>query len=90
MLVGGPKVNTLVNELQVAGKLPKTITNVGEGGDVSTAGQGVVELVANAFDSKYALVIAGSDRAGTAKAANVISNYDSYKTQLDGQMYYIV
>jgi len=74
VLVGGPAVNTLVNALQTEGKLTKTIGNVGSTADIAAAGAGVVELVADAFATgKYAVVVAGSDRAGTAKAAAVLT-----------------
>lgn len=74
VLVGGPAVNTLVNALQTEGKLTKTIGNVGSTADIAAAGAGVVELVADAFATgKYAIVVAGSDRAGTAKAAAVLT-----------------
>ncbi len=88
VLVGGPKVNTLVNELQTKAKLSKTI---GTGGDISAKGAGVIELVSDAWGtSKYAVVVAGADRAGTAAAANVLSNFDSNKAVLAGQTVYVV
>lgn len=88
VVVGGPKVNTLVNELQTKAKLSKTI---GPGGDVSAAGSGVIELVADAWGTgKYAVVVAGADRTGTAKAANVLANFDSNKAALDGKTVYMV
>ena len=84
VLVGGPAVNTLVTELQTTGKLTTDVAGLGAGG-------GVVELVADAFaDGNYAVVVAGSDRAGTAKAANVLANFDSYAAELDGQTVYEV
>jgi len=84
VLVGGPAVNTLVTELQTTGKLTTDIAGLGAGG-------GVVELVADAFaDGNYAVVVAGSDRAGTAKAANVLANFDSYASELDGMTVYEV
>ncbi|HIK01913.1 TPA: S-layer protein, partial [archaeon] len=84
VLVGGPAVNTLVTELQTTGKLTTDVAGLGAGG-------GVVELVADAFaDGNYAVVVAGSDRAGTAKAANVLANFDSYAAELDGMTVYEV
>jgi len=78
VLVGGPAVNTLVNDLQTTGKLTKTIGAVGSDADVAAAGAGVIELVADAFATgKYAVVVAGSDRAGTAKAAAVLAKDSS-------------
>ncbi len=77
-LVGGPAVNTLVNALQTAGKLTKTIGAAGSTADVASAGAGVIELVADAFATgKYAIVVAGSDRTGTMKAAAVLAKDSS-------------
>ncbi len=74
VLVGGPAVNTLVNGLQTEGKLTKTIGAAGSTADIASAGAGVIELVADAFATgKYAIVVAGSDRAGTAKAAAILT-----------------
>ena len=88
VLVGGPRVNTLVNELQTKAQLSKTI---GPGGDVSAPGSGVIELVGDAWGTgKYAVVVAGADRVGTAKAANVLANFDSNMAALDGQTVYVV
>ncbi|MFH1450782.1 MAG: S-layer protein, partial [archaeon] len=91
VLVGGPAVNTLVNALQTEGKLTKTIGSVGSTADIAAAGAGVVELVADAFATgKYAVVVAGSDRAGTAKAAGVLAAFDSNMAKLDGKTVYEV
>lgn len=88
VLVGGPKVNTLVNELQTTNKLAKTI---GAGGDISAKGAGVIELISDAWGTgKYAVVVAGADRAGTAKAAKVLAKFDSNKALLADQTAYIV
>ncbi len=88
VLVGGPKVNRLVNELQTAGKLTKTI---GAGGAVSAKGAGVLELVSDAWGTgKYAVVVAGADRAGTAKAAMVLAQFDANAALLDGKTVYEV
>ncbi len=88
VLTGGPKVNTLVNELQTTAKLSKTI---GPGGDVSARGSGVIELVSDAWGTgQYAVVVAGADRVGTAKAAAVLANFDSNAALLDGQTVYVV
>jgi len=91
VLVGGPVVNTLVNALQTEGKLEKTIGAAGSTADIATAGAGVVELVADAFATgKYAVVVAGSDRAGTKAAANILANFDDYAAKLDGLTVYEV
>jgi hypothetical protein len=63
-----------VNGLQTEGKLTKTIGAAGSTADIASAGAGVIELVADAFATgKYAIVVAGSDRAGTAKAAAILT-----------------
>ena len=88
VLVGGPKVNRLVNELQTTSKLTKTI---GAGGAVSAKGAGVIELVEDAWGTgKYAVVVAGADRVGTAKAAKVLATFDSMKSSLAGKTTYDV
>jgi hypothetical protein len=91
VLVGGPAVNTLVNGLQTEGKLTKTIGAAGSTADIAAAGAGVIELVADAFATgKYAIVVAGSDRTGTSKAAAVLAQFDSNSAMLDGKTVYEV
>lgn len=91
VLVGGPAVNTLVNELQTGGKLEKTIGAPGSEADVAAAGAGVVELVDDAWGTgKYAIVVAGSDRAGTSAAGNILANFDDHADTLDGETFYTV
>ena len=88
VLVGGPKVNRLVNELQTTNKLTKTI---GPGAAVSAKGAGVIELVSDAWGTgKYAVVVAGADRVGTAKASKVLASFDANKALLDGKTVYEV
>lgn len=91
VLVGGPKVNTLVNQLQTEGKLLKTIGITGDDADITAKGMGVIELIGNAFvDGKYAVVVAGTDRTGTSNAGNILANFDSNKAALDGKLVYEV
>ncbi len=86
ILVGGPVVNTLVAELMNAGKLPYNITNEQPG-----AGKGVIEVVQDAFkEGKVAIVVAGSDRQGTAIASWILQRYEAYKDELTGKACVVV
>ncbi len=91
VLIGGPAVNTLVNKLQTEGKLEKTIGSPGSNADVAAAGAGVIELVDDAWGTgKYAIVVAGSDRAGTNKAGNILAHFDDHASDLTGKTAYMV
>ncbi len=65
LLVGGPKVNLLVHELQEEGKLPFNITAERPG-----PGKGYVMSIVDPYGTgKDILIVAGSDREGTREAS---------------------
>jgi len=87
VLVGGPAVNTLVNELQTEGKLTNTF---GSGGVVDASGEFSIELVADAFaDGKYAIVVAGYTKDDTAAAADMLANFADNTDTLTGETAYV-
>ncbi|MFQ6051832.1 MAG: S-layer protein [Candidatus Hydrothermarchaeota archaeon] len=70
ILVGGPKVNILVHELQEEGKLPFNITAEKPG-----PGKGAVMFLDNPYGTgKDVLIVAGSDREGTREASLALFN----------------
>jgi len=91
ILVGGPAVNTLVNELQVVGKLTNTFKYDGvKGAVIDEPGEFSIELIKDAFvEGKFAMVVAGYDREGTAAAGNMIANFADNKDALDGKTVYV-
>ena len=80
ILVGGPVVNSLTAAL--ADKLDDldcAITN-----DAPGAGKGRVAVIEDAFeDGMYAVVVAGSDRAGTVAAAQLLQALDEFEGDAD-------
>ncbi len=74
ILVGGPAVNTLVEELGTAGKTKDVAWYRSQG-----AGTVLIDLVENAFSSgRSALVVAGHSAADTRAGTSRVQNYDAY------------
>ncbi|MFH1424545.1 MAG: S-layer protein, partial [archaeon] len=92
VLVGGPAVNTLVNELQTEGKLVNTFKYFGGDatGVIDQDGEFSIELVADAFaEGKYAIVAAGYTADDSRDAGSMLAAFDANLATLDGKTAYV-
>jgi hypothetical protein len=81
IIVGGPAINTFAAEA-----LGLTYPAYGAASGIPE-GKALIQLVENAFGgTNVALVVAGWEAANTREAADVLKDFDSYATQLDGKM----
>ncbi|MFB6214096.1 MAG: S-layer protein, partial [Candidatus Nanohaloarchaea archaeon] len=77
ILVGGPVVNSLVQELADAGKT--------QAASEYSDGQAIVQQIDNAFSQgNDALVVAGQSGQDTREAANFLANYESNQDRMAG------
>ena len=63
ILIGGPKVNRFVRELEDKGLLKEKITN-----DYPGSHKGIIQKIKNPYGNGYIYILAGSDRWGTKAA----------------------
>lgn len=83
ILVGGPDVNDLTEDLAEQGD---TWT-----GDQYTEGEGLLQMVSDAFTSGYdALVVAGQTAEDTTAAGNFLADYDENLEDLEGKSQVVV
>lgn len=81
ILVGGPYVNTLVNDLASAAK-----TWTRAQWDAQGAGTAIVQLVNDAFVSgRSALVVSGFTAADTRTVTTVLQNFEEHKSTFAGK-----
>ena len=72
ILIGGPKVNRFVRELEDKGLLKVKITN-----DSPGSHRGVIQKIKNPYNNGYIYILAGSDRWGTKAAITAfLTRYD--------------
>jgi hypothetical protein len=84
VLVGGPCVNTVAQELVTNGKLDATYTCAGGVvGSAWAANTGYIVLVEDAFATgKIAILAAGTKSEQTRMATSVLQSYQAYSAQL--------
>ena len=79
ILVGGPAVNTLVEELADEG-LTRTLDEWREEGE----DEAILQVIEDAFaEGRKALIVAGHSAQDTTAAARYLSNYPAYQEELD-------
>ncbi|MDY6777573.1 MAG: S-layer protein, partial [Candidatus Nanohaloarchaea archaeon] len=81
ILVGGPYVNSLVQDLASSGKTwtKQQWTNQHQN-------QALIQLVENAFsDGNHALIVAGHKKQDTLAASRYLSNYAAHQSQFSGK-----
>jgi len=80
ILVGGPAVNTLVQDLASDDE-----TWTVDEWNNNHQDEALVQLVENAFtDGQHALIVAGYTAEGTQAAAQYLSNYAEHESELEG------
>jgi len=77
ILVGGPAVNSLVEELA-----QQDLTPTAEEYEQNTA---LVQSVPSAFENNDALIVAGNEAPDTDQAAEFLSNYEQNQDRLEGR-----